>query len=404
MAVSDEQLGNLRGEQLAQRYEIGAICGRGALCVVYTASDLLLHRTVAIKVSPLSVADAYREALEATGALSYPAFLAVYDVIEQADRLYVVQEYIDGRPLSYYIADGAPARRAVALALQLARGIAYAHQHDLAHGDLTVSAILIDRLAMAHINNMHLPPDWDYFTAVAATVALSGIASGEDQMLARLVEDERLRDIWAIGAAMWLLVTRPISEPLAPSGVAAREFREDVTPEIQSLLARVLDLAHEEHIASADALTLALEALDASMTLVASDPALPVPPSVRAFREARADDLGQRENPRGFKTKQSGYVRNLYFESVASDETDSMTIDRSQTRPANGSPRRLFPGRVSAQEVRRSAHLRAYTEELAEDFSDAPTTRRWMWFMIGIVLFVAFFLLGYLIAPQLRLF
>ncbi len=404
MAVSDEQLGNLRGEQLAQRYEIGAICGRGALCVVYTASDLLLHRTVAIKVSPLSVADAYREALEATGALSYPAFLAVYDVIEQAGRLYVVQEYIDGRPLSYYIADGAPARRAVALALQLARGIAYAHQHDLAHGDLTASAILIDRLAMAHINNAHLPPDWDYFSAVAATVALSGIASGEDQTLARLVEDERLRDIWAIGAALWLLVTRPIGEPLASSGVAAREFREDVTLEIRSLLVRVLDLAREDRIASANALALALEALDATMTLAASDPTLPVPPSVRAFREARTGGYGQRENPLGFKTNQSAYAGNLYFESVASGETDSMTLDRSQTRPANGSSRRLSPGRVSAQEERRSGRLHGYTDELAEDFGDAPTNRRWMWFTVGIVLFVAFFLLGYLIAPQLRLF
>ena len=404
MAVSDEQLGNLRGELLAQRYEIGAICGRGAHCVVYTASDLLLHRTVAIKVSPLSVADAYREALEVTGALSYPAFLAVYDVIEQDDRLYIVQEYIDGRPLSYYIADGAPARRGVALALQLARGIAYAHQHDLAHGDLTASAILIDRLAMAHINNMHLPPDWDYFSAVATTAALSGIATGEDQTLARLVEDERLRDIWAIGATLWLLVTRPIGEAHASSGVAAREFREDVTPEIRSLLARVLDLAREERIESADALTLALEVLDASMTLAASDSALPVPPSVRAFREARAGGYGQRDNPLGFKSPPPGYAGNLYFESAASNETDSMSIDRSQTRPANGSPRRQFMGRVSAQEERRSAHLRALPYELAEDVGDGPTTRRWMWFMVGIVLFMAFFLFGYLIAPQLRLF
>lgn len=403
MAESDEQLGNLRGEYLADRYELGAICGQGAFCVVYTAADVLLHRTVAIKVSPLSVADAYQEALASSGALSYPAFLAVYDVLEQSGRLYVVQEYIDGHPLSHYLADGAPARRGVALGLQLARGIAYAHQHDLAHGDLTPSAILIDRLAMAHLNNMRLPPDWDYFSAVATAAALSGIAGSADTTLARLVEDERLRDIWSIGAALWLLLTYPEGETQAPYGVTARQFREDVAPGLRTLLARVLDLTHQEHIASADTLALALEAHDSSMTLAASDPSAPVPPSVSAYREARASG-GQREHLMGYRGRQSGYDGTLYFESAASDVTGPMGIDRSQTRTANGTRRRPESGRNPAQVARRTAPLRALPDDLAMEYEEASTSRLWMWIAIGFVLFVAFFLLGYFVVPQLSLF
>lgn len=403
MAVSDEQLGKLRGELLAERYELGAIRGRGAFCVVYTAADALLHRTVAIKVAPLSVADAYQEALESTGALSYPAFLAVYDVIRQSDRLYIVQEYIDGHPLSHYLADGAPARRGISLALQLARGIAYAHQHDLAHGDLTPTAILIDRLAMAHINNTRLPPDWDYFSAVATATALSGIMSNADTTLARLIKDERLRDIWAIGAALWLLLTYPVGESQEPYGVAARQFRDDVAPELRTLLARVLDLTHREHIASADTLALALEAHDASMTLAASDPSAPAPASVSAYREARASG-GQREHPIGYRGGQSGYRGNLYFESVASDVTGPMEVDRNQTRPANGTRGRPDGGRNPAQGARRTAPLRAMPDDLAEEYEDTPARRLWMWVALGVALFVAFFLLGFFVVPQLSLF
>ncbi|MDE3229506.1 MAG: protein kinase, partial [Chloroflexota bacterium] len=259
VVASDEQLAQLSGAQLAERYRLGPVCGQGALCVVYAADDMLLRRPVAVKVCPLEAAGAYREALEASSSLSYPAFLAVYDVIEQDGYYYVIQEYIDGRPLTQYLADGAPARRGVALLLQVARAIAYAHQHNLAHGDLVPSAIMIDRQAMAHVNNVCLPTDWEYFSDAVAAAALSEIVPDPEATLTAMRADERTRDVWAIGAALWLLLTQPIGEAQAPHHVAPRAYHEDVTPEMQELLARVLDLTHMRRLVTAEALALALE-------------------------------------------------------------------------------------------------------------------------------------------------
>ncbi|HEX5569979.1 MAG TPA: protein kinase, partial [Ktedonobacterales bacterium] len=207
MTVRDERLDALSGLLLAGRYQLGPMRATGALCVVYDAQDVVLRRAVAIKVARLEEAQRYREALNATAGLSYPAFVAIYDALEQDERFFLAQEFIDGQPLSAYVASGVPTRRGVALALQMAHALAYTHRYDLAHGDLTPTAILIDRGAVAHLNNVRLPADWDYFDAVADALVASGVVASADETKTRLRDDERLRDVWSVGAALWSLVT-----------------------------------------------------------------------------------------------------------------------------------------------------------------------------------------------------
>ena len=86
VTVSDERLESLGGLLLAERYQLGTLRARGALCVVYDAQDVVLRRPLAIKVAALEQASIYREALNATAGLSYPAFLAVYDALEQDEH------------------------------------------------------------------------------------------------------------------------------------------------------------------------------------------------------------------------------------------------------------------------------------------------------------------------------
>ncbi|HEX8732630.1 MAG TPA: protein kinase [Ktedonobacterales bacterium] len=406
VVASDEQLAQLSGAQLAERYRLGPTCGRGALCVVYAADDTLLRRPVAVKVCPLEDAGAYREALEASGSLSYPAFLAVYDVIEQDGYYFVVQEYIDGRPLTHYLADGAPARRGVALLLQVARAVAYAHQHNFAHGDLVPPAILIDRQAMAHINNVRLPTDWEYFSDAVAAAALSDVVPDPEATLEALRADERTRDVWAIGAALWLLLTRPLGEAQAPYHVAPRAYHEDVTPETQELLARILDLTHMRRLVTAEALALALEECDAAFTRAASDPALPAPYPVTAYRDAVASGQGQRQRGPGFGASAPGYEDERYQHLAATAVTDTLDIDRSQTRPANRSPRRPPAQRARAAQWDGYAERDAAAWDARSGLAprDGQVMRVWTWILIGVALFVAFYLLGYFAVPQLTLF
>ncbi len=428
VVVSDERLSNLSnlsGQWLASRYQLGAVHAHGALCVVYTGQDAVLQRPVAVKVSPAELAGAYLDALAATGALSYPAFLAIYDVIEQDDSLFVCQEYIEGRPLADYLIDGAPVRRGVALALQLARAIAYAHQHDLTHGDLTPAAILIDRNAVAHINNVRLPADWDYFTAIAQSAALSGVGVDADDTLAALKADERLRDVWSVGAALWALLTRAEGEPMQPGGVTPRALREDVSPEIQQLIARTLDLTHEGHITSAEALALALESLDAALTRDASGRHQTIPLAVRAYRDAHDAAALYGNQPTGIRRMVMSHDDDLLNSPTISGVTDPMTIDTSQTRPADdalfGSPvaqryaprQYVTPAASPERDVwgqrNAPAHKAAYEQPgwqgaYVATQAGASLMRPWVWTLIGVTLFVAFFLIGSLVFPQLKLF
>ncbi len=420
------QLGNLTGQWLESRYQLGAVRAQGALCVVYVGQDAVLQRSVAIKVSPPELAEAYREALEATGALSYPAFLAVYDVIVGNDALYIVQELVEGRPLRDYLMDGAPLRRGVALALQLAQAVAYAHEHDLTHGDLSPAAILIDRSAVAHINNLRLPTDWDYFDAVAASAALSGLAAPTELTLAALHADERLRDRWSVGAVLWTLVSR-IEDGSAQAGdVAARVFHEDVTPETQALIARALDIAHMERFVSADELALALEALDEDLARGASGiRQTTTPQAVRAYREAREGSVAYGEHVTARRLLAHARDERFFDAPTSADATDPLALDPSQTQPADdmwysaagdypaqqapGSFRAPLPGdaRGDPNAQRREAQYgraTGYAAAQAVSRGSAQTMGWWMWALIVLAVFVVFFLVGYLVAPQLSKF
>lgn len=423
VVVNDERLSNLSGQWLVSRYQLGSVRAHGALCIVYDAQDTVLQRPITVKVSPLELAEPYREALAASAGLSYPAFIAIYDVIEQDDCLFIAQEFIDGHPLTDYLIDGAPARRGVALALQLARAVAYAHQHDLAHGDLTPAAVLIDRIAVAHVNNLRLPTNWNYFTSVATSAAASGMLAEADATLDALRADERLRDVWSVSAMLWSLLTRAGSALSEPDG--ERLYRDDVTPETQQVIARTLDLAHVRHIASADALALALEALDESLTPGVAKRQLMTPLAVRAFREAH--EWNAPTPPMA-----PGQRRALAFQSDAllnaptiPGGADPIPLDTSLTRPADDAlflsaaaqPARSRSYDAFASRGNRDVRSRSVDRRTGAPYDEASRAntytasdpygsfmRPWVWALIGVALFAAFFLVGFLVFPQLRLF
>jgi hypothetical protein len=426
VTVSDARLDTLSGLELVGRYQLGELRAAGAFCVVYDAHDRELKRVVAVKVAAPEQAAVYREALNATAGLSYPAFLAVYDLIEQDERLFLVHEFVDGRPLSAYVSDGAPLRRGVALALQLAHAVAYAHQHDLAHGDLTHAAILIDRGAVAHINNVCMPPDWDYFSAIAASLALSDVTRSAEETLVALRDDVRVRDVWSVAAVLWLLITRAAEGEATDE--ARRAYGADVSAEIQTLLARALDVTHPQRIATSEQLALALEAQDEALTRAANPQRDTLPLAVGAYREARAEREARGvEMATGRHGRSERYAGQFPEAATYSGMTDPMALDTSATRPADdglyaaagqfaqypqqpsrpyspNDPRRAARGeRMRPFDGAPDANP-AWPMEAVAGGTASHVMQPWVWALIGIVLFTAFFLIGYLVFPQFKFF
>src|ERR1700757_4618527 len=124
-------------------YEIQSSLGAGGMGEVYRARDSRLKREVAIKVLPQALsldADRLRrfeqEAL-ATAALNHPNILAVFDIGTDQGAPYVISELLEGETLRERLRSGSiPVRKALDYALQIAHGLAAAHEKGIVHRDL----------------------------------------------------------------------------------------------------------------------------------------------------------------------------------------------------------------------------------------------------------------------------
>ena len=119
---------------------------------VYRARDPRLGREVAIKVLPSAVADdpvrmsRFEQEARAVAALNHPNILAVYDIGEQGGTKYMVTELLEGQTLRGVMQRGAlPQRQAIEYAIQIANGLAAAHDKGIVHRDLKPENIFVGR-------------------------------------------------------------------------------------------------------------------------------------------------------------------------------------------------------------------------------------------------------------------
>ncbi len=133
-------------------YEIIAPVGAGGMGEVYRARDTRLGRDVAVKVLPSSYAD-NKERLQrfeqeacAAGALNHPNILIVHDIGSHDDAPYVVSELLEGETLRQRTTGAALAqRRVVDYALQIAHGLAAAHDKGIVHRDLKPENLFVTK-------------------------------------------------------------------------------------------------------------------------------------------------------------------------------------------------------------------------------------------------------------------
>jgi serine/threonine protein kinase len=145
------------GERLGP-YEILGGLGAGGMGEVYRARDPRLGRTVAIKVLPASLsADASRRhrfehEARAAGQLNHPNVLAVHDVGDHEGAPYLVTELLEGETLRERLQVGAlPVRKAADHALQVARGLAAAHDKGIVHRDLKPENLFLTKDGLVKI-------------------------------------------------------------------------------------------------------------------------------------------------------------------------------------------------------------------------------------------------------------
>src|SRR5688572_4187523 len=141
------------------KYQIAEQIGRGGMGAVYKASDPLLKRVVALKVISENVDESdelrarfFREA-QACAQLSHPNIITIYDLGEDAGRLYIVMEYLEGEELKQLITQRRelPIESKLALMVQICDGLAYAHQKGIIHRDIKPSNVFILKNGVAKV-------------------------------------------------------------------------------------------------------------------------------------------------------------------------------------------------------------------------------------------------------------
>ena len=159
-----------------KHYRVESLIGAGGMGVVYKARDTRLDRPVAIKVlKPELVADPDRRARFLTeartaAALTHPAIGQVYDIDEDGGTTFIAMEFIDGRTISRLIADGElDLLGSVDIALQVAEGLAKAHESGIIHRDIKSDNIMVSRDGHAKLLDFGLAKLLEAGTAAPGT-------------------------------------------------------------------------------------------------------------------------------------------------------------------------------------------------------------------------------------------
>jgi len=135
------------------RYIIDSEIGRGAMGVVFKATDSVLQRTVAVKTVNMAMekdhADKYEarfyQEARAAGALNHPNIVTVYDAGKAGEVVFMAMEYIQGVELRSLLVEGQPmgVSQAISIAAQVAEGLGYAHQRGVVHRDIKPANIMV---------------------------------------------------------------------------------------------------------------------------------------------------------------------------------------------------------------------------------------------------------------------
>ncbi|NJN43405.1 MAG: serine/threonine protein kinase [Anaerolineae bacterium] len=136
---------------LNNRYALQKRIGKGGMAVVYEARDLMLERTVAIKIlretfsKDPAFRERFRQEAKAAANLAHPNIVTIHDFGFDAGRLFIIMEHIPGTDLKSIIEERGrfSVNEAIPILVQTSAGVGYAHRAGLVHCDIKPHNILI---------------------------------------------------------------------------------------------------------------------------------------------------------------------------------------------------------------------------------------------------------------------
>jgi hypothetical protein len=289
--------------RLSGRYELREIIGRGGMGTVYRATDLVLERTVAVKVLPAALAEEdsrhvarFEREARAAASLAHPSVVAIYDSGEDEATRFIVMECVAGRSLSEVLRDEAPLApaRAARIAARAADALVAAHAAGIVHRDVKPGNVMIQADDAVKVLDFGLARSLGG-SALTQTAAVLGTAHymAPEQALGHRA-DER-SDIYSLGCLLYALLTgRPPFTGEAPAAILHQHVNSDPRPpsalnrgvsrELEEIVMQMLAKSPGARPRTATEVRDRLEALS-----TAPRAAAPLPPTAVAAPTARLE-------------------------------------------------------------------------------------------------------------------
>ena len=290
------------GEVIAERYRLDELVGTGGMSSVFRAHDTMLERDVALKIlHPHYTRDAeyverFRREARAAAQIAHPNVVTVIDRGEHEGRQFIVFEYIPGENLKEVVERRGPlaVREAIDLALQVARGLAYAHEQGLVHRDVKPQNVLLNGDGRAKVTDFGIARSLD-------VVAGSGMTQPGTMLgTSHYIAPEQARgegvdaqsDVYSLGCVLYELLTgdvpyrgesflvvamRHTNDPV-PSVL---DRRPDVPVRVSMAVERAMAKDPARRFPSMDAFAAELEACRAELARPEEERTMVVPARVR---------------------------------------------------------------------------------------------------------------------------
>jgi serine/threonine-protein kinase len=199
------------------RYTVVGELGRGAMGVVYLASDPMLNRQVALKTVDLGVDDPegrtflrdrlLRDATAAAG-LHHPGIVTVHDVFEDGTRAYVVMEYVEGDTLAAWLRTNRlpDAEMTLKVLRQMADALDYTHSRGVIHRDIKPGNVMIDAAGNARIMDFGIARISDTRTCTPTGMVVGTLEYMSPEQI-RGVEVDGRADQFALAVVAYQMMT-----------------------------------------------------------------------------------------------------------------------------------------------------------------------------------------------------
>ncbi|MFI5090709.1 MAG: protein kinase [Terriglobales bacterium] len=254
------------------RYNITGELGKGAMGVVYKATDPNIGRTVAIKTTRLdthgidaeSLLQRFKNEARSAGTLNHPNIVTIYDAGEQEGVFYIAMEYIEGETLHGLLSQhrSLPVEKVIEIIRQVCAGLDYAHAHGVIHRDIKPANIMLAASGSVKVMDFGIAKAGGTMTATGQVLGTPNYMSPE-QVKGKPIDGRS--DLFSVGVLLYEMltgekpfdgqnVTTIIYKIVSENPIPPRELDVTIHPGLNAVVTKALAKAPDERYQTGAAL------------------------------------------------------------------------------------------------------------------------------------------------------